>query len=138
MTGDRLARIAAALGGIFLVSFGVLAVLAPRTFYDTVAVWPPYNHHFIHDIGAFQIGLGAILLLALRYGDSLFVGLAGAGTGAAVHAIVHVIDRHLGGKTTDPVVMTVLALILLAGAAARWRETRLSGGRATGSPAAHR
>lgn len=134
MKHARFAGIAAVIGGISLVGFGLLAVFAPRTFYDTVAAWPPYNHHFVHDIGAFQIGLGAVLLLALRFRDALFVALAGTGLGAAIHALVHVIDRDLGGKATDPIVMALLAALLLAGAATRWRETGTSGSRATASP----
>lgn len=122
---NRLALGAAAIGGFFLAVFGVWAVFGPRSFYDRVALWPPYNHHFVHDIGAFQIGLGLTLLLALRYRDSLLVALLGAGIGQTIHAIVHAIDRDLGGQASDPLVMAVLAALLLAGAFARWRAADL-------------
>jgi hypothetical protein len=36
----------------------------PRSFFTALAAFEPYNQHFIQDIGAFQIGLGAVLLLA--------------------------------------------------------------------------
>lgn len=99
-----------------LLGFGIWALLDPRAFYQGVATWPPFNRHFIHDIGAFQIGLGVTLLLALMKGDALFVALAGAGAGQTVHAFAHWIDRDLGGKPSDPLSITALAVLLVAGA----------------------
>ena len=121
---ERAPRIIALLGGLSLVVFGAWAFRDPRGFYDAVAVWPPFNKHFIHDIGAFQIGLGLTLLLALVRGDALFVALAGVGGGAAVHAAAHWIDRDLGGKPADPWVMTALAVLLVTGAVLRQRGRR--------------
>jgi hypothetical protein len=37
----------------------------------------PCNQHLIHDAGAFQIGIGAALLLALVCPDALLVALTG-------------------------------------------------------------
>ncbi len=122
--GDRAPKVIAVLGATIMLGFGLWAFLDPRAFYKGVAVWPPFNKHFIHDIGAFQIGLGLTLLLALVRGDALFVALAGVGGGAAVHAAAHWIDRDLGGKSTDPWVMTVLAALLVAGAVLRHRGRR--------------
>lgn len=124
MKDDRIPKVIAALGGVVFLAFGLWAFLDPRAFYKGVAVWPPFNKHFIHDIGAFQIGLGLTLLLALLRGDALFVALAGVGGGAAVHAAAHWIDRDLGGKSTDPWVMTALAALLLTASALRYRGRR--------------
>ncbi len=121
---DRIPKIIAGLGAATMLGFGLWAFLDPRAFYQGVAVWPPFNKHFIHDIGAFQIGLGLTLLLALARGDALFVALAGVGGGAAVHAAAHWIDRDLGGKSSDPWVMTVLAALLVAGAVLRHKGSR--------------
>jgi hypothetical protein len=33
----------------------------------SVATYPPFNEHLLHDIGAFNLGLGATLLLALAW-----------------------------------------------------------------------
>lgn len=119
---DRLARVVGGIGGFFLAGFGLWAVVDPRGFYDAVATWPPYNVHLLHDIGAFQIGLGIALLLALLRSDALFVGLTSAGVGQSVHSVVHFVDRGMGGKATDPLVMSSLAVLLIVGA---WSRSRV-------------
>jgi len=122
-SGSRFARSAAVLGGIGLVAFGAWAFFSPKSFYDTLAVFPPFNRHFIHDIGAFQIGLGAVLLLALWWKDALFVALAGVSIGSAVHVISHVLDSNIGGNPeSDIPLLTALTLVLIVGAVARSRD----------------
>lgn len=112
----RFPRGVAALGGLFFVVFGAWAFLDPRSFFEQMATWPPYNEHFLHDVGAFQIGLGAVLLLAALSPDALFVALGGVGIGSAMHALAHVIDRGDGGQDSDPIVLGILALVLLGAA----------------------
>lgn len=119
---DKAPRTIATLGGAFFVGFGAWATLAPRSFYDRLATWPPYNEHFIHDIGAFQVGLGLALLLALLRNDALLVALGAVGIGQGIHAVMHFTDRDLGGKETDPFVMALLAIVLLVGAALQLRK----------------
>ena len=112
-----------ALGvGLALVIFGLWAFFSPRSFFDSVATWRPFNKHFLHDIGAFQLGIGATLLLAAKRNDALFVALAGAGIGLAVHFISHLMDQDLGGKSTDPILFGVLAAVVLAAAYQRYRS----------------
>ena len=121
---ERAPRIIAILGALLFLGFGAWAFLDAKGFYEGVAVWPPFYRHFIHDIGAFQIGLGLIMVLALTSGDTLLVALAAVGAGQAVHAAAHWMDRDLGGKASDPWAMSVLAALLLAGAVARMKSPR--------------
>lgn len=123
-TRDRFATGVAALAGLFFVAFGLWAFLAPVSFYERIATFPPYNRHFMHDVGAFQIGLGAALLAALRWRDALFVVLLGVGVGAAVHVLSHIIDCDLGGRGSDLPSLALLAVVLLAAAALRPRTQR--------------
>jgi hypothetical protein len=118
---DRLVVVITAVAGLFFVALGVWAFVSPSSFYDQIALFPPYNRHFLHDAGAFQIGLGATLLLALWSRDALLVALLGTGAGAAAHAVSHVIDRDLGGRSLDPVSLTVLAVVIVLAALLRWR-----------------
>lgn len=116
----RFAQIVAVVGGLMFASFGAWAFLAPASFFGAVATFEPYNAHFVRDIGAFQVGLGAVLLLSAVLRDALLVALAGVGIGAAFHGIGHVIDRELGGDpATDIPFFALIAVVLFAAAAAR-------------------
>lgn len=119
---DRLAKVIAAGAGVLFVVLGAWALVDPQSFYDQLATFSPYNVHFLHDVGAFQVGIGGTLLVAFFVRDSLLLALAGAGIGAVLHAVSHVIDRDLGGKTTDPWLLGLLALVLVAGALMRARS----------------
>jgi uncharacterized membrane protein len=124
MTGARFETIVLVLAGMFFLAPGIWAFAAPHSFYEQLAPFPPYNRHLLHDIGAFQIGIGAALLLASRWADARFVVLAGAAAGASVHLLSHLIDRDLGGKDTDVVVFGALAVLLVIAAALRWGAVR--------------
>lgn len=121
-------RLSAALlaGGFFFVS-GVWAMVSPRSFFEAAATFEPYNQHFTQDIGAFQIGLGAVLLLAaiLSGGDSLTVALLGVGIGSGAHVISHIVGRDLGGEpATDIPLFALATVLLLAGGVVGLRAAR--------------
>lgn len=110
--------------GLFLLGAGLFAFLAPAAFFDAAASFEPYNAHLIRDIGAFQIGLGAVLLLALSIDDAPIVALGGVGLGSLVHTMGHVLDRDLGGVPARDIPFFIALTALLLGAAAlRRRET---------------
>ncbi|MEX0756876.1 MAG: hypothetical protein WD204_02905, partial [Acidimicrobiia bacterium] len=111
-------------GLVFLI-FGLWAMIAPQSFFDSVAVFEPYNQHFVQDIGAFQIGLGAVLALAWfsRGADAIAVGSIGAGIGSLAHAVSHIAGADLGGTPgVDIPTFLVIGLLLVAGGVVRWRE----------------
>ncbi len=113
-------RVVALAAGLLTLAAGIWAFAAPSSFYRSIATFPPYNRHLVHDLGAFQIGLRVTLLLALLWSDSLLVALAGFATAATVHFAGHVIDHNLGGHTaTDLVGLGLLAAATLAAALAR-------------------
>lgn len=122
MTANRLITILAALGAAFFLVFGLWPFFDARSFFDQVATFEPFNAHFLHDIGAFQVGIGVTLAAALwRRSDAIFAALAGAGAGSALHAIAHIRDNDLGGKVTDAFVFGLTAILFLAAAAWRLR-----------------
>ena len=122
----KFARYVAVAAGLFLVVFGVWAFFGPQSFFDRIATFKPYNKHLIHDIGAFQIGLGTTLLLALVWQSVLAVALGGVGIGSAFHAIAHWTDKDLGGRDSDPYSLTIVAVLILVAAAMAHHESRAS------------
>ncbi len=105
------------LAAIGALASGGWAFFAPASFYAVVATYPPYSRHFVHDAGAFGIALGATLVFALRWRDSLLVALGGFGVASVLHAVSHVLDRGLGGRAVDPPALAIFAvLVLYAGA----------------------
>lgn len=104
---------------VFWILTGAWAFLGPKSFYDRLATFPPYNVHFLHDIGAFSIGLGTVLLLASLRWSTLRTALVGVGTGSAVHFVSHVVDYDLKPSVGDLVTFALAAVIpLVAGFAA--------------------
>jgi hypothetical protein len=128
--GGWFSRTVAIAGGIFFVAVGVWAMIAPRSFFDTMATFEPYNRHFLQDIGAFQVGLGAVLLLAVvpEIPSGLTVALTGVGVGAALHTVSHIAGHDLGGapETDIPFFALVAVLLLVAGGYCWRRESRFT------------
>jgi hypothetical protein len=82
------------IGAGHLAVFG-LAFFAPAWFFATVAPFPPYNAHFLADIGVFNAPLGVGLLIAAMAPERyrLMVGLAAGAN--LLHAGSHLRDTHL-------------------------------------------
>jgi hypothetical protein len=116
------AVVAALVCGAANITFGVWSLLAPRSF-ATFIGFPPYNEHLLHDVGAFQIGLAAGLLLAVVWTDAIGVTLAGFAVAGAIHTANHTLDHHLGGHPSDPWGLGVLTLLALLGLIAQARRT---------------
>ena len=96
-------RLLVALVALAPVGPGLWATAAPESFYATLAVYPPYNRHLVHDFGAFMLGLGTTFGFAL----------AGNAVGALAHFVSHAVDRDLGGQPGDPLVVGAFALVLV-------------------------
>ncbi len=114
------AALALALG-VLTVALGLWALAAPRSFSATIAPFAPYNEHYLHDLGAFQLGMGAGLLLAARGGDGLLVALGGYAIGGGAHTLAHLLDRDRGGHPADAPLLGALATLALAALALRTR-----------------
>lgn len=123
-TPTRVAGASTGLLALTTLAAGLWAMVWPRSFHLIVAPFPPYSQHLVHDIGAFQIGLGACLVAGLLLRDALLVVLAGNTIGATAHFVSHVLDRAEGGHSSDPATIGALALLLTALTFARRATTR--------------
>jgi hypothetical protein len=102
--------------GAYSTGLGLWAFAMPRSFFDQVAIYPPYSVHLVHDLGAFLTGLGISLLLSLRWPALLPGALAANLVAAVLHTASHLEDLGRGGHVYD--LPAVALLMLLTGAAA--------------------
>ena len=113
---ERTLRALAGLGAAFYLVIGIWALVAPRSFFDVVASYPPYSKHLIHDLGAFSAGVGAGLAGGLFRLSGLGVALTGGAAASVLHAVSHWMDRGEGGRASDPYTLSILALGAVAAA----------------------
>jgi peptidoglycan/LPS O-acetylase OafA/YrhL len=120
---DRLGRIARPLlmlFGVFWLGLGLWAFVAPKSFFDVLAEFEPYNRHFIHDVGSMQIGIGLGAIVAARTLRPLIAALVGLAGFQVMHVISHIVDRDLGGRPWFDIpslsLAAVVGLAALAGA----------------------
>jgi PPOX class probable F420-dependent enzyme len=106
--------------GSLMVAAGLAALAAPRWFADFAAF--PYHEHFLHDLGAFQLGIGVTLLLALAWHDGPALALAGFLVANTVHAGNHGVDLDLGGHARDPWLPAAVSLVTLGALLLRLRQ----------------
>jgi hypothetical protein len=113
--GSRTARVIALVAGASYLAAGAWAFVAPASFFGSVAGFPPYNQHLLHDVGAFQVGLGIILLLGAATSAALQPALLAVLAASLLHVASHVEDRALGGRPSDPLILAMLCVLLVAG-----------------------
>ncbi|MGE5281038.1 MAG: hypothetical protein ACM3N0_01710 [Chloroflexota bacterium] len=129
MRSPRSARIA--LGILFLAaaSIGVIAAVAPHTFYDDfpffahwVELLPPYNEHLVTDVGGLYLGFAVLFAWAAVALEPTLVRAACVAwlLAASIHLVFHA--THLGGFGTADAIAEVasLALLLLPPVVAIW------------------
>lgn len=121
-TRSVVVRVAWLAGLAFFLGLGAWEFASPRTFYDALAVYPPFNAHFLRDGGAFTMGIGAGMLAGARWRDGLTVALVGAAAACVLHTVSHVVDVDAGGRPTDPWLLGVLAAVVTTGAVLRVKE----------------
>lgn len=108
----------AAAGALFGLQ-GVWAFVVPRSFFDTLATFEPYNPHFVRDIGTIQIGVGVAAVVGALRVSAVVAGLSGLAAFQVLHVASHVIDRDAGGRPGFDIpalsliaVLTLVALVI--------------------------
>jgi PPOX class probable F420-dependent enzyme len=119
--GSKFVLAVTGLAGLLTLAAGFWALLASGSFANYID-FPPENPHLLHDVGAFQLGLGATLLLATTWGDGLAVALAGFLVGNTAHLVNHAGDLDLGGHDSDWVLLGILSILIAAALAVRLRQ----------------
>lgn len=110
------------IAALSMLVTGVWMRIDPASFAQW-ANWP--NHvHFLHDAGAFQIGIGMMLLFALWWRDVIAVVLGGFVVANTLHSINHFFDRD-GGNAADWWQLGVFSLLAAAALLLRLRQLQL-------------
>jgi PPOX class probable F420-dependent enzyme len=107
--GSRFVLVVTLLAGLFMTAAGVAALLGPSWFADAAGF--PRHTHFVHDAGAFQLGIGVTLLLAVAWRDGLALVLAGFLVANTTHAVNHAVDLDVGGHGGDRWGLAALSLL---------------------------
>jgi hypothetical protein len=109
-------RVIGSVIGAFYLLTGAWAFLAPLSFFSTVATFAPPNVHLLHDLGAFQVGLGLALTVPAALRVPLRAPLIAVLVASVLHVLAHVEDIRLGGHpTTDLPVLTLICIALAVG-----------------------
>ncbi|MBI5671052.1 MAG: hypothetical protein HZC41_23910 [Chloroflexi bacterium] len=116
-TAFRIAVVRAALvaGGVLFLLTGVAMLAAPEWFYSNIGTFPPYNRHYVGDMGSFQLPLGLALLWAARHPARHRLLVAYAAVGSLLHALNHTADDLAARVALADWVTGTLPLFLFAG-----------------------
>ena len=126
MTPRRVVRVALGILALIGIQVGVWAAFAPRSFYDDfpgsgrvwVAVDGPYHEHLVRDVGALNLALAVVAIVALvTLSRAAVLAAGGAWLAYGVpHLVYHL--RHtdtLDGSDTFAVPFTLALNVVVAG-----------------------
>ncbi|CAM3156381.1 PPOX class F420-dependent oxidoreductase [Mycobacterium colombiense] len=105
---------------IVTAGIGIWCLVEPASFADAVGF--EAHRHFLHDVGAFQLGLGVILLLALIWSDALATALAGFLVANTVHTVNHIVDLDVGGSAAQVWALGAVSVALVLALVLRLRQ----------------
>lgn len=97
------------IGGLFYTLVGLAQLFAPLWFYTHIGLYPPFNRHYMGDLGSFTLPIGIALMLAARdpLQQRLLVGAVAGGS--VLHSLNHLYD-DLFSAAPDPV--STLTLVI--------------------------
>jgi PPOX class probable F420-dependent enzyme len=108
------------VAGALTLVVGVWALAAPSSFADFAGF--EHHRHFVHDVGAFNLGIGTTLLLAAAWTDAAAVALAGFLVGNTAHTVSHFVDLDVGGSAWDAWTLALGSVLVQAALVMRMRQ----------------
>jgi hypothetical protein len=112
-TIERAVPLGIAALGVIQVLTAAWIVVAPHSFFDSVAPFGAYNSHFLGDVAAFQGGVGVALLVSLAV-PALRAGALAAVLGMnGFHMISHWIDVNDAHPGSNADVFDAISVTLL-------------------------
>lgn len=113
MSKTAFIRAAVVAFGILYVLTGLAMLFAPEWFYQNIGNFPPFNRHYVGDLGSFNLPLGLALLWAARdpLQHRLLIGYAAIAS--LIHALNHAYDDILAQLTLTQWLTSQTVLLLL-------------------------
>lgn len=104
--------------GAYQLAQGAWMALDPRSFYDAIGPFGPYNAHYLRDAATWSLALGVVLMIATWRPSWRVPALAFAALEFALHTVNHIADvgeAHTTGiGVFDAVSLGVLTAVLVA------------------------
>lgn len=108
------AQVVVAAAGIASLLAGLAQLVAPQWFFQQIGNFPPFNRHYVGELGSFLVLLGIGLIMAARR-PAKHRTLIGVGAGASLlHTLNHLYDDLGTSFALDHLVVDLLPLLLLA------------------------
>jgi Ca2+/Na+ antiporter len=117
---DGVVRVLLMLFAAYLIVVGLIALLAPATFFEQIGPFGTRNDHYARDGGTFQVAIGVAALLAGPRPGWRFPVLLMLALQFALHAGSHFVDfdaadpRWLGRAEAVALALTAVLLTYLA------------------------
>ena len=131
---ERALKVILVAAGAYNALLGLLAMVAPDTFFDDIGRYGVENSHYVGDVGAFQLAAGIGLLLAVNRpawrAPLLWVGAVWFG----LHALNHAFDTDEARSDARGVFDTVALALIGIGSALLARESERLRGSAGAQP----
>jgi hypothetical protein len=104
---------------------GLTMLFAPNWFFENIGNFPPFNRHYLGDLGSFQLALGLALLWAVRNPARHWLLIGAAALGNLLHALNHLYDDLNVGSAPSgqTALLFAFALALIAVYYANRRQT---------------
>ena len=115
----RVAQFIVATQGVLNLFIGAALLFAPAWFFERIGHFPPFNRHYMGDLGAFYLAFAIALLWAARMPGRHRSLIGAVALGSLLHLGNHLYDDAISGAwslshaLTETLPLAVLAALLL-------------------------
>jgi uncharacterized membrane protein len=109
-----------ALSGAGYTLTGLSQLFAPRWFFENIGNFPPFNRHYVGDLGAFILAMGLGLLVAARNPAQHRSLIGVVALGSVLHLLNHLYDDWLSADWSLGTALTQTLPLALVAAALAW------------------
>jgi hypothetical protein len=82
--------------GVMYSLVAVALLIAPTWFFENMGTFPPFNRHYMGDLGSFLLPIAVGLIVASRQPQRHFLLIVVIAAGNILHALNHIYDAIIG------------------------------------------